>query len=89
MKILNFPAGKFPSLRLVVDHISKPYMWRGEEAGLAGWREDMARAARHQNVFCKLSGLVTEVDPDHHNTPWTPHTFRSTNFHLRLVPSSY
>ena len=61
----------------MVDHISKPYMSSGEEVGLAGWREDMARAAQYENVHCKLSGLVTEVDPDHHNTPWAPETFRS------------
>ena len=56
-------AGKFPSLRLVVDHIAKPDMSRPLEPD---WRADLARAAAHQNVFCKLSGLVTEADPDRH-----------------------
>ena len=48
-----FLAAKFPSLRLVVDHISKPYLSAGEKAGLTGWKEDMARAAQYPNVYCK------------------------------------
>ena len=45
---------------MVVDHISKPLMAQGA-GGLVGWREDMERAAACSNVYCKLSGLVTEV----------------------------
>ena len=26
-----------------------------------GWKEDIESAASHSNVYCKLSGLVTEV----------------------------
>ena len=32
----------------------------------------MARVAKHQNVFCKLSGMITEAD---HKT-WTPDDLR-------------
>ena len=69
-------ASKFPKLRLVIDHISKPYMSQGEEAGLQGWMEDMTAAAQFSNVYCKLSGLVTEVDPDQYQKSWTAETFR-------------
>lgn len=69
-------APRFPSLRFVIDHISKPYISQGEERGLSGWREDMTAAAAHENVYCKLSGMVTEVDPDHHNSAWSPDTFK-------------
>ena len=55
-----FPAAKFPSLRLVVDHISKPHLSAGEEAGLAGWQEDMARAANYPNVFCKGGQRISQ-----------------------------
>jgi len=69
-------AAKFPNLRMVVDHISKPYISKGPAMGLSGWKEDMARAAQYKNVFCKLSGMVTEVDPEHHAQSWGPQTFR-------------
>ena len=51
-------------------------MSQGEEAGLQGWMEDMTAAAQFSNVYCKLSGLVTEVDPDQYQKSWTAETFR-------------
>lgn len=68
-------ARQHPSLRLVVDHIAKPRMSLGREEGLVGWSEDLARVAACPNVYCKLSGLVTEADPDRYLTPWTAATF--------------
>ena len=81
MSPLLCPAAAFPRLRLVIDHLAKPLLRLGS-AGLAGWREDMAAAAGHPNVWCKISGLVTEVDPDNHRTPWTDDTFRPFVHHV-------
>jgi L-fuconolactonase len=50
---------QLPQLRAVVDHISKPPIASDR---LAGWAADMAAVAAHQNVSCKLSGMVTEAD---------------------------
>ena len=50
---------QLPRLRAVVDHISKPPIAAGQ---LAGWAENMATIASHRNVYCKLSGMVTEAD---------------------------
>lgn len=55
-------AAKLPELRLVIDHIAKPPIARGE---MDGWLEDMTAAARCGNVWCKLSGMITEADPAH------------------------
>jgi L-fuconolactonase len=49
----------FPRLRAVVDHVAKPDIARGE---LEPWQELLARASQHPNVYCKLSGMVTEAD---------------------------
>jgi len=68
-------AAAHPGLAMVVDHISKPLMAKGA-GGLVGWREDMERAAACSNVYCKLSGLVTEADPEKHACKWTADTFR-------------
>ena len=70
---------------MIVDHISKPYISKGTTMCLAGWKEDMTRAAQHSNVFCKLSGLVTEVDPDHHAIGWGTDTFRPYIEHCLAV----
>lgn len=48
-----------PGLRAVIDHVSKPEIRTGK---LDPWRELIAKAARHPNLFCKLSGMVTEAD---------------------------
>jgi L-fuconolactonase len=52
-------------MRLILDHGGKPDI-RGH--GLASWSTDVRALARHRNVACKLSGLVTEADP----ATWTP-----------------
>lgn len=58
-------ARALPHLRLVVDHIAKPAIASG---GYAAWALPFAGFAGLPNVFCKLSGMVTEADFDR----WTP-----------------
>ncbi|MGP3929112.1 amidohydrolase family protein [Nonomuraea sp. KM88] len=48
-----------PELTFVLDHLSKPPIASGE---LEPWRGRILELARHPNVFCKLSGMVTEAD---------------------------
>ena len=43
----------------VVDHLSKPPIASG---ALEPWASDIRELARHENVACKLSGMVTEAD---------------------------
>lgn len=52
-------AEQFPDQPFVVDHISKPPIAKGE---LSPWREDLQSLAALPNVYCKLSGMVTEAD---------------------------
>jgi L-fuconolactonase len=47
-------------LRIVVDHGAKPPIADGA-AGWQPWAERMAELAALPNVFCKMSGLVTEA----------------------------
>jgi L-fuconolactonase len=60
---------KVPELRAVIDHVSKPEI---KNRKLDPWRSLMARVAGHSNVYCKLSGMITEAD---HKT-WTPDDLR-------------
>ena len=53
----------------VLDHIAKPKIAAGE---MHPWADNLRKLAAFPNVFCKLSGLVTEADI--HN--WTPDQLR-------------
>ena len=62
-----------PQLRVIVDHGAKPDIARG---AFHPWSEDLAAVARHPNVFCKLSGLLTEAAPGsafEHLQPYMQH----------------
>ena len=52
-------AAAHPDLRFVLDHPGKPPVAAG---GSALWRRGFAGLAALGNVWCKLSGLVTEAD---------------------------
>jgi L-fuconolactonase len=57
---------RHPDLPVVIDHGAKPKLqaWRGNAQALAAWREDMRKLAQHPQVYCKLSGLLTEAGGD-------------------------
>ena len=49
----------FPDQPFVIDHLAKPYIKAGVRQP---WAEQLAAIANHGNVYCKLSGMVTEAD---------------------------
>lgn len=62
--VLEF-VKKFPNQKFVIDHIAKPYI---KDGYFEGWATMMTAIGKHENVSCKMSGMVTEAD---FNT-WTP-----------------
>ena len=62
-------AAHVPDLPLVIDHLSKPNI---KERQFDQWAVDIQAAAAHPNVFCKLSGMITEADWEN----WTPEDLR-------------
>ena len=48
-----------PQQVFVLDHLAKP---RIKEQSVEPWRKNLKELARRQNVYCKISGLVTEAD---------------------------
>ena len=46
-------------MRFVIDHIAKPPIRGGDDRA---WAAAMARAGGRANVYCKLSGMITEAD---------------------------
>jgi len=47
-----------PEQKFVIDHLAKPYV---KNKKIAGWKEDIERVAASKNVYCKISGMVTEA----------------------------
>jgi len=54
-----------PNVTFILDHIGKPDIKTGL---LDPWRAELRELSRLENVWCKVSGLVTEAD----FTRWTP-----------------
>ena len=55
----------FGNQKFVINHIAKPYI---KDGFFDGWALLMKEIAKHENVYCKMSGMITEAD---FNT-WTP-----------------
>jgi L-fucono-1,5-lactonase len=53
-------AAEHAELSFVLDHIGKPTVATGASPPRA-WRQDLRRLASHDNVMCKLSGMITEA----------------------------
>ncbi|MCH1609541.1 MAG: amidohydrolase family protein [Flavobacteriaceae bacterium] len=53
---------KNPEQAFVLDHIAKPYI---KDKKIDQWAKHINQLAVHQNVYCKLSGLLTEADWNH------------------------
>ena len=52
-------VSQFPDQKFVLDHCAKPQIKIQE---IKKWTRDIRRIAEEENVFCKVSGLVTEAD---------------------------
>jgi L-fuconolactonase len=52
-------AKALPDLPMVIDHLSKPQIKLGH---FDDWRADLKAAAAWPNIYCKLSGMITEAD---------------------------
>lgn len=59
----------FPDQRFVLDHIAKPPIAEGK---LEPWETGLRELAKSPNLWCKLSGMVTEARWQE----WQPHHFR-------------
>lgn len=53
-----------PEVRFMLDHIAKPGIKAG---GFTRWQADLSELAALPNVWCKISGVVTEAD----HASWT------------------
>lgn len=55
LELVPILAQRYPQLRMVIDHLSKPPIRRPDR--WEHWRDNLIAAARHPYVFAKVSGL--------------------------------
>jgi L-fuconolactonase len=60
---------RHPNQIFILDHVAKPRI-RDDE--IDGWLRNIQELARRGNVYCKVSGMVTEADPRN----WAPRQLR-------------
>lgn len=58
--------GRFPGMRVVLDHCMKPQIRdrRSDPDHFRFWADGMSRLAGETQACCKLSGIITETDGD-------------------------
>jgi L-fuconolactonase len=56
--VLDFVKA-FPDQPFIIDHIAKPYI---KDKKIEEWKKDMEAIAKHENVYCKVSGMLNEAD---------------------------
>ena len=71
-------AERLPDLRLAIGHLARPAFHEGLTDQ---WLRGMERAARLPGVFCKVSGLLTEVE----RLPWSAAPIRPFVQHALAV----
>jgi L-fuconolactonase len=65
LKHVPILAERVPDLTLVIDHLAKPPI---KEKQMGAWAEQFSAAARHANVYAKISGLNTAADWENWST---------------------
>jgi len=69
----------FPQQRFVIDHIAKPNI---RQHDLQQWKKHMREMAASENVYCKVSGMVTEAN-------WQTHTFMDFVPYLDVIVDAF
>ena len=69
----------FPQQPFIIDHLAKPAI---RDMEMAFWKEQLYNISRMDNVYCKLSGMVTEARWNN----WTKEDFRP---YLDVVVESF
>lgn len=70
---------RHPNQIFILDHIAKPLI---REGVISPWKENIRELARRENVFCKLSGLVTEAS-------WQSWTEADLDPYLQVVLTAF
>lgn len=59
LKYMPLFVSSFPDQLFVIDHLAKPAI---KEKEINDWKKDIEALAKLENVYCKISGMVTEAN---------------------------
>jgi L-fuconolactonase len=59
LKYIPLFVSSFPDQLFVIDHLAKPAI---KEKEINDWKKDIEALAKLENVYCKISGMVTEAN---------------------------
>lgn len=80
----------FPNQRFVVDHIAKPDIAAGD---WEPWASGISSFAERQNVYCKLSSIITQCDWAEWSTaqltPYLDHVFQCFSSERLMIGSDW
>jgi L-fuconolactonase len=79
LELVNELVRKFPNQKFVVDHLAKPFI---KKQIRTPWDTHISLLAKQPNVYCKLSGMVTEADWKF----WKPSDFY---FYMDLIYNAF
>jgi L-fuconolactonase len=79
MKVAFEFAKRHPTPAFVLDHIAKPFIKKHE---LKPWQDDLMQLASLPNMYCKLSGLVTEAN-------WHGHTYEDLSPYIEIAYQAF
>lgn len=69
----------FPEQKFVIDHLAKPYIKANK---IEDWKNDIEKFKSCENVFCKISGMVTEAE-------WNKHSLQTFKPYLDVVTETF
>jgi len=69
----------FPQQRFVIDHIAKPNI---RQQDLQQWKKHIIEIAAFENVYCKISGMVTEAG-------WHTHAYKDFAPYLDVITDAF
>lgn len=83
-------ASAYPKAKFVIDHIAKPLIAAGQREP---WGTLMKSIAKNENVYVKISGLVSEDDPENiqvaHSKPFVDEIIRLFGFSRVMYGSDW
>ena len=59
LKFARQLVSSFPNQKFIIDHLAKPHI---KTKKIEEWKRDILQVAQYENVYCKISGLLTEAD---------------------------
>ena len=79
LSVANQLVEQFPNMRFVLDHIAKPFI---KDQIIEPWAQGISELAKHPNVYCKISGMVTEAN-------WETWTDEDLNPYVEVIHRAF